>query len=96
MAVSNAEVQTFTRGFSGLIDSCESIVRSLTDLAARQSNPDLGQTIEQVNQEIQAGSTLSEAFGRYPTVFSEGYVGNVRQGGIGGTLQSALQSLCRS
>ena len=96
MFVSNAEVQIFTCGFSGLINSGQSIVRSLADLAARQSNPDLGQVIAQVNQDVQAGSTLSEALGKYPTVFDSSYVGNVRQGEVGGTLQSALQRLCHS
>ena len=96
MSVSSAEVQTFTCGFSGLIDSGQSIVRSLADLAVQQSNPDLGRVIEQVNQNVQAGSTLSEAFGNYPSVFDASYIGKVRQGEVGGTLQSALQILCRS
>ncbi len=96
MSVSNAEVQTFTCGFSGLIDSGQSIVRSLAELSARETNPDLRKVIERVNLAIQAGSLPSAAFGKYPTVFDASYVGKVRQGEIDGTLESALQSLCHS
>jgi type IV pilus assembly protein PilC len=87
------EVKAFAQDFSTRIDQGQSLVRSLTDLAAQQANPDLKRVIDDLNQELQAGNTLSAAMSKHPAAFSADQVTVVRQGEITGRLKDALRIL---
>ena len=93
MSVTSEEVRAFTRGLSARFDQGQSLVGMLTDLSARQANPELRQVIEQVNQEVQAGNPLSRAMAQHPRVFDQDYIATVRQGEVGGDLDQTLKSL---
>ena len=94
MAISTTEVKAFTCNFSNMVEKGQSLVRSLTDLAEQQSNQDLKSIIEQVNQDVQTGDTLSGAIRKHSDVFGQSYSDNIRQGEVNGNLDDVLKQLC--
>ncbi len=87
------EVVVFTRGFAQLVEEGQSLVRSLLALGNQQADPLFREAIEQVNQEVQMGQTLSRALSRHPQYFNENYVKAVRLGEISAELEIVLQRL---
>lgn len=94
MSVSSGEIKAFSCGFADMVEAGQSLVRSLTALAGQQSNQDFRRVIEQINQEVQAGHTLSGAIRKHPDVFSQDYADSIRQGEVNGNLDVMLQQLC--
>lgn len=88
-----AEVTAFTRGFAQLVEEGQSLVRSLLALGNQQDSPPFRQAIEQINQEVQEGQTLSGALSRHPEFFNERYVKAIRLGEVSGQLEIVLQRL---
>ncbi|MES2462814.1 MAG: sigma-70 family RNA polymerase sigma factor [Armatimonadota bacterium] len=86
-------VTAFTKLFSALIAEGVSLVRSFTQLAQQETNLDFRAVIEDINQEIQAGSCLSRAMAKHPRFFSETYVQAIREGELKGVLDVVLERL---
>jgi len=97
MTVSAEEVKAFTRNLASRIDAGQALVNAFAALAEQQPNPHFRQAIEQINQEMQAGKypghPLSGAMGKYPEIFSKGYVQAIRDGENNGNLQVRLHQL---
>jgi type IV pilus assembly protein PilC len=91
--VSMADLSVFCRQFSTMQDAGVSLVRSLSVLAEQATNPKLKRIINEIQSEVEAGQTLSRAMARYPSVFSNLFVGLVRAGEVGGVLEESLQRL---
>lgn len=91
--VSMADLSVFCRQFSTMQDAGVSLVRSLSVLAEQATNPKLKRIINEIQTEVEAGQTLSRAMARYPSVFSNLFVGLVRAGEVGGVLEESLQRL---
>ena len=87
------ELSIFCRQFSTMIDAGVSLVRCLDVLSQQQSNPRLKRIIIDVQREVEAGNTLSKSLAKYPTVFSNLFIGLVRAGEVGGVLEETLQRL---
>ena len=87
------ELSIFCRQFSTMIDAGVSLVRCLDVLSQQQSNPRFKRIILDVLKEVEAGQTLSKSMAKYPTVFSNLFIGLIRAGEGGGVLEETLQRL---
>lgn len=87
------ELSIFCRQFSTMIDAGVSLVRCLDVLGEQNSSPKLKKIIMDLKSEVEAGNMLSKAMSKYPTVFSNLFVGLIRAGEVGGVLEESLQRL---
>lgn len=91
--VRQKEITTFTRQFATLLDAGLPMVRGL-DILHRQLRTGLVKNcIADVKEDVEGGSSLSEAFGRHPLVIDKLYVNMVRAGEAGGVLDQILTRL---
>src|SRR6056297_38092 len=83
----------FTRQLSILQDAGLPILRSLKILENNQKPGKLKNALMDVCEEIEGGSTLSEAMSKSPKVFTRLYVNMIKAGEAGGALETILQRL---
>ena len=83
----------FTRQLSTLVDAGLPILRALRILEQQQKPGMLRIAIRLVAEDVEGGSTLSEAMGRHPKAFDALYTNMVRAGELGGVLDIILQRL---
>lgn len=83
----------FTRQLSILQDAGLPILRSLKILEGQQKPGALKNSLIDVCDEIEGGSTLSEALGKSPKTFDRLYVNMIKAGEAGGSLEVILQRL---
>jgi type IV pilus assembly protein PilC len=84
---------TFTRQLSTLQDAGLPILRSLRILEGQAKPGALKNTLIDVIDDVESGSTLSEAMGKQPKCFDNLYVNMVKAGEAGGALEVILQRL---
>src|SRR5262249_43750645 len=72
--VSNKQLCTFTRQFSTLQDAGLPVLRSLKILEGQMRPGVLKNALMDVVDDVESGSTLSEAFGKHPKCFDRLYV----------------------
>ncbi len=87
------QITLFTRQLSTLQDAGLPILRSLNILKEQQKPGAMKNILQGVAEDIEGGSTLSEAFGRQPKAFDRLYVNMVAAGETGGVLDLILQRL---
>ncbi len=83
----------FTRQFSTLQDAGLPVLRSLKILENQMRPSVLKNALIDVVDDVESGSTLSEAFGRHPKCFDRLYVNMVKAGEAGGALEVILKRL---
>jgi type IV pilus assembly protein PilC len=83
----------FTRQLSTLQDAGLPLLRSLQILESQQKPGLLKNTLIGICEEVEGGSSLSDAMGKYPKAFNVLYVKMVAAGEIGGVLDIILQRL---
>jgi len=86
-------VTEFARQLSTLQDAGLPILRSLRILQEQQKSNKFKRIIAGVGDEIEGGSTLSEAMGRFPRTFDRLFVNMVAAGETGGVLDLILSRL---
>lgn len=91
--VSMKQLCTFTRQFSTLQDAGLPVLRSLKILEGQMKPGVLKNALMDVVDDVESGSTLSEAFGKHPKCFDRLYVNMVKAGEAGGALEVILQRL---
>lgn len=84
---------TFTRQLSTLQDAGLPILRSLRILEGQSKPGPLKNSLMAVIEDIEGGSTLSEAMSRQPKAFDKLYVNMVKAGEAGGALETILRRL---
>jgi type IV pilus assembly protein PilC len=87
------QLTTFTRQLSTLQDAGLPIVRSLKILEEQQKPGVLKNQLADVAEDVEGGSTLSEALSKHPKTFDKLYVNMVRAGEAGGVLDAILERL---
>ena len=87
------ELAIFTRQFSVMIDAGLPLVSCIDILAEQQKNVFFKETLHQVRQHVEEGSTLSFAMQKHPKVFDSLYTNMVEAGETGGVLDLILQRL---
>src|SRR5947207_6326599 len=90
---SNKQLTTFTRQFSTLQDAGLPVLRSLKILEHQMKPGVLKNSLMDVVDDVEGGSTLSEAFAKHPKCFDRLYVNMVKAGEAGGALETILQRL---
>jgi len=83
----------FTRQFSILQDAGLPVLRGLRILEKQMRPSALKNALIDVVEDVESGSTLSEAFGKHPRAFDRLYVNMVKAGEAGGALEVILQRL---
>ena len=83
----------FTRQLSTLQDAGLPLLRSLQILEQQQKPGKLKNILEGVCEDVESGTSLSDAFAKYPKAFDRLYVKMVKAGEIGGVLDVILQRL---
>lgn len=91
--VSGKKLCTFTRQLSTLQDAGLPILRSLRILEGQCKPGALKNALMGVIEDIESGSTLSEAMAKQPKAFDNLYVNMVKAGEAGGALEVILQRL---
>jgi type IV pilus assembly protein PilC len=91
--VRQKELTAFTRQFATLLDAGLPVVRSLDILGAQFKPGLLKNAIAGVKEDVEGGSSLSEALARHPLVFDALYVNMIRAGEAGGVLDEILARL---
>src|SRR6478735_2407971 len=91
--VSGKVLCTFTRQFSTLQDAGLPILRSLRILEGQMKPGVLKNALIDVVDDVESGSTLSEAFSKHPRCFDRLYVNMVKAGEAGGALEIILKRL---
>ena len=83
----------FTQQLATLQDTGLPIVRSLKILEGQQKPGVLKNCLIDVAQDVESGSTLSEAMAKHPAAFDRLYVGMIKAGEAGGVLDTILERL---
>ncbi len=89
------ELLVFTQEFSNLLSAGLPLDRSLRILESLSENRKLKETLKDVLQRVEGGSSLAEALHSHPRIFPKLYVNMVRAGEAGGFLETILSRLVR-
>lgn len=93
--VRRRDLINFTIHLRTLISAGVPLVQGLEDLVEQTDNKRLKTVLDDVQRNIQAGATFSEALMLHPEIFSETYVNIVRAGETTGKLDMVLQDLTK-
>lgn len=91
--VSDKVLTQFTSNLAVLQDAGLPIVRSLKILEGQTKVGPFKTTLAQVSDDVESGSSLSEAMSKHPGVFDPLYTNMVKAGEAGGILDTILQRL---
>lgn len=91
--VDEQALTVFSRQFSTMINAGLAMVRCLDILGEQTEDRRLQQVLIQVRQDVEGGSTLSNALAKHQTVFSPLYISMVKAGEMGGVLDEVLDRL---
>jgi type IV pilus assembly protein PilC len=91
--VRQKDLVLFSRQLSTLIGAGVPIVQGLTILLNQIENPAFKEIITSIREDIESGTSITEALSRHPTVFGELYVNMVKSGELGGILDVILERL---
>jgi len=91
--VKHKQLTQFTQQLSVLMDAGLPIVRSLKILGNQQKPGLLKNIVIEVSEDVETGSSFSEALAKHPKTFDKLYVNMVKAGEAGGVLDVILQRL---
>ena len=91
--VKQKEITLITRQLATLIDAGLPLLRSLSILFDQQKPGKLKNILDELVNDVQSGTTFSEALAKHPKAFDKLYVNMVRAGEVGGMLEVVLNRL---
>jgi type IV pilus assembly protein PilC len=91
--VKTHDVVVFTRQLGTMIDAGLPIVQCLDILGSQTENKKFRGIIKQLKDDVESGSTFTEALKKHPKIFDELFVNMISAGEIGGILDTILQRL---
>ncbi len=91
--VKTKDVIVFARQFSTMIDAGLPLIQCLEILESQQDNKTFKKMIREIRESVEGGSTLAEAFKKYPKHFNDLFVHMVAAGEAGGILDTILRRL---
>jgi len=92
-SIKTKDVVVFTRQLGTMIDAGLPIVQCLDILAAQTDNKKFRGIIRQLKDDVESGSTFTEALKKHPKIFDDLFVNMISAGEIGGILDNILQRL---
>jgi type IV pilus assembly protein PilC len=87
------DVVVFTRQLGTMIDAGLPIVQCLDILGSQTENKKFRGVIRQLKDDVESGSTFTEALRKHPKIFDELFVNMISAGEVGGILDTILQRL---
>lgn len=91
--VKRQEIVVFSRQLAVLFEAQVPLLDALRTLAEQATNPKFKDTLNEIAEEVDAGTPLSQALQKYPKLFSQFYVSVVRAGEASGRLNEVLNYL---
>lgn len=91
--VSRKDVVILSRQMATLFDAQVSALRIFRLLAAESDNPQMQKVLNNIADELQAGSSISRALASHPDIFSTFYVNMIRAGEESGSLSRSFNYL---
>jgi len=91
--VKDKEMAIFTRQFSTMIDAGLPLVQCLNILAEQSESKNLRDVTTRIARDVEAGSSLADAFGKHPRTFDDLFTNMIEVGESGGILDVVLQRL---
>jgi type IV pilus assembly protein PilC len=91
--VSVKDLSVFTRQFATMVNAGLPLVQCLDVLGKQLDKPQFKKVVLTVTSDVEGGSTLAEALGKHPAIFSDLYVHMISAGEAGGILDVILQRL---
>jgi type IV pilus assembly protein PilC len=92
-SVSGRDIVIFTRQLATMIDAGLPIVQCLDVLAAQSPNKKLRNVVRSLKEEVESGSTFTDALRKHGKHFDDLYTNMVAAGEVGGILDSILNRL---
>ena len=83
----------FSRQLAAMLNAGIPITRALYTLSKQTPNPTFRKVLEDITSNIESGISVSAAFGAYPTIFNDLYIGMIKAGEVGGNLGETLSRL---
>lgn len=93
--LSDKDLVVFTRQFGTMINAGLPLIQCLDILSTQSENKTLRDTVGDVKNSVEAGSTFSDALKRHPKVFDELYTNMIHAGEVGGLLDTILTRLAK-
>ena len=87
------EKMVLIRNLSVMISSGIAISRALKNITEQTRNKKLAKILGRIREDVQTGTSLSDAFSKYPGVFNELLVNMIRVGEMAGNLEEVLTIL---
>jgi type IV pilus assembly protein PilC len=91
--VKSNDVVIFSRQFSTMIGAGLPLIQCLDILAAQEQNKTFAKIIRTIKEDIEGGSTLSDALRKHPKVFDDLFINMIAAGEAGGILDTILNRL---
>jgi len=91
--VKEKEVVVFCRIFATMINAGLPLIQCLDLLASQEANKTFQKIIRSIKEDIEGGTTLTDALKKYPEIFDQLFVNLVAAGESGGILDVILQRL---
>lgn len=83
----------FSRQMSTMVSAGVPLTRALSTMQTQTSNKYFQKVIAGISHDVEAGTSLGDAFAKYPRIFSEIYINMIRAGEAGGILDDILKRL---
>jgi type IV pilus assembly protein PilC len=91
--VKDKDLAIFTRQFSTMIDAGLPIAQCLNILSEQSDSKGLREVTTRIARDVEGGTTLADAFRKYPKTFNDLFVNMLAVGESGGVLDVVLQRL---
>ena len=91
--VKGKDVVIFSRQFSTMISAGLPLIQCLDILAAQEQNKSFARVIRAIKEDIEGGSTLTDALRKHPKVFNDLFCNMIAAGEAGGILDTILNRL---
>ena len=93
--LNDKDLVVFTRQFGTMINAGLPLIQCLDILSTQSENKVLRETVGDVKNSVEAGSTFSDALKKHPKVFDELYTNMIHAGEVGGLLDTILTRLAK-
>jgi type IV pilus assembly protein PilC len=92
-SVKTSDMVIFTRQLSTMISAGVPLARGLSTLQDSPNTPYFREVLGKITKDVEGGTSLGDAFAKFPTVFDEVYINMVKAGEEGGILDDILKRL---
>ena len=91
--ISTKDIAVFSRQLATMLKSGVPLVTAFQIIAGGQKNPKMRTMLDKIRADVESGSTLYEALGKYPVQFDELYTNLVQAGESAGVLDTILDNI---